>query len=262
MYALEWKKDLIYDAARADVCRLDLCLPAGAARPPLYVHFHGGGLIEGTRDIGPELQWLARVHGIAVASVEYRMYPDATYPDFIEDAARAVAWLLNGYGAKALHRAVFIGGSSAGGYLTQMLFCNPAFLRAAGADPDALDGCLFNAGQPTTHYQVLSARGEDPRRVVIDEAAPLYYVRESFAGRRCPALLIAAADHDMPNRMEQNLVLAAALRHFDYPESKLEVRVMRDYGHTEYDAAVDADGRYLFSDILADFMLRHANDPR
>ena len=257
MIPLNWTKKLIYDPARPGTCWIDLCAPADADRPPLYIHFHGGGLSGGTADIGPELQWLAAAHGIAVASAEYRMYPQADYPDFAEDAARAVAWLLNVYRAREKHRAVFIGGSSAGAYLTQLLAFNPALLRAAGADMASIDGCLFNAGQPTTHYRVLQARGEDPRRVVIDEAAPLYYIDGSFAGKRTVPLLIVAADHDMPGRMEQNLVLAAALRHFDYPGAQVEMRVMEGFGHTGYDAALDADGRYLFSDIIADFIRRH-----
>ena len=257
MHELNWTRDMIYDPAHPAVCRIDLCAPADVEKPPLYIHFHGGGLSGGEREIWPYLQWLAAERGVAVASADYRMYPDADFPDFVEDAARAVAWLLNDYRAREKHRAVFIGGSSAGGYLTQMLCFAPDYLKAAGGDFSAIDGCLFNAGQPTTHYRILDARGEDPRRVVIDEAAPLYYIRESFAGKHTVPLLIAAADHDMPNRMEQNQVLAAALRHFDYPPEQIEVRIMEGFEHTGYDAAQDGNGRYLFSDIIADFILRH-----
>ena len=36
--------------------------------------------------------------GIAVASADYRMYPSAKYPDFIEDAAEAVHWVSENIG--------------------------------------------------------------------------------------------------------------------------------------------------------------------
>lgn len=258
MFDLIWNRDLIYDAGHPDVCKIDICAPAGVERPPVYVFFHGGGLIEGTREIGPELRWLAAKRGIAVASVGYRLIPGARFPEFVEDAARACAWLCKEWNLREKHRAVYIGGSSAGAYLAMMLFFDRHFLLNAGADERFMDGCIFNAGQPMTHYNVLGARGEDPRRVVIDEAAPLYHIRESFAGKRAAPLLIAAADRDMPNRLEQNQVLRAALLHFDYPEDQVEMRVMRGFGHCGYDAAQDAAGRYLFSDIIADFIHRHS----
>jgi len=259
----EWKKeaelllrcDLSYDAAHPQ-CVVDFGEPAGAQKTPLLIWFHGGGLEAGDQKLGPELQNLVTEHGIAVASVGYRMYPQARFPEFIEDCARAIAWLVKEEHVCERFGKVFIGGSSAGGYLSMMLYFAENFLRDAGVDPAMIDGCIFNAGQPMSHYRVLKERGIDSRCVRVDDAAPLWYISESFADKRTVPLLILAADQDMVNRLEQNVVLKTALTHFDYPEEKIEFRVMEGFRHCGYDGAQDAQGRYIFADIMADFIRR------
>lgn len=247
--------DMPYDAAHSQ-CLVDLGEPAQIAQPPLLIWFHGGGLEAGDQKLGPELRNLVQEHGIAVASVGYRMYPQARFPEFIEDCARAIAWLVKEERICERFSKVFIGGSSAGGYLSMMLYFAERFLREAGVNPEIIDGCIFNAGQPMSHYRVLKERGIDSRCVRVDDAAPLWYISESFKGKRTVPLLILAADHDMVNRLEQNVVLQTALTHFDYPPEKVEFRVMEGYRHCGYDGAQDAQGRYIFADIMADFIRR------
>ena len=56
---------------------------------------HGGALKAGAKD-GAETPKIARAladDGIAVASVNYRLSPKATYPAYVEDSAAAVAWV-------------------------------------------------------------------------------------------------------------------------------------------------------------------------
>lgn len=65
---------------------LDLYLPEGKNFPTL-VYFHGGGLEGGDKQGHPFIPYLAS-RGIAVVSANYRMYPEARYPDFVQDAAR------------------------------------------------------------------------------------------------------------------------------------------------------------------------------
>ena len=75
---------------------LDLYLP-DCEEFPIYIHFHGGGLDHGTKgdteipESFVEAKYLTD-KGIAVASAEYRKYPNAKYPEFIEDAANTVAY--------------------------------------------------------------------------------------------------------------------------------------------------------------------------
>jgi signal transduction histidine kinase len=68
---------------------------------------------------------------------------------------------------------VYVGGSSAGGYLSMMLCFNAAYLGAHGIDPTEISGWFHDAGQPTKHFTVLKYSGEDERLVIIDETARL-----------------------------------------------------------------------------------------
>lgn len=237
-------RDLMYgveDAAQA----MDLYIPEGETRRT-FVYFHGGGLEGGDkRHMEMHAQTLTE-RGIALASANYRMYPQAGFPVFIEDAARAVA--------KVLARAkgdVYVGGSSAGAYLAMMLYLDKRYLLRAGAAAERVAGWVFDAGQPTTHYNVLRERGEDVRLVRVDEAAPIYFVGEnSFdPSARMPEILMLCADNDMPGRLEQNRLLARTMQNFGFPAEKIHFKLMENSRHCEY------DGLPVFGEILADFIL-------
>lgn len=254
MFELKWTKQVVFDSANPENCVLDMCEPVTDEKVPLFIFFHGGGLEVGTQEIYAALQNLAQKHGIAVASPAYRMYPEAKFPDFVEDAAKAIAFLEKEYHISEKYSKIVVGGSSAGGYLSLMLCFAKHFLQAVGVDEKIIHGWIFNAGQPTSHFRVLKERGFDGRCVRVDEDAPLYYITESFANKHTVPVLIMAADHDMVNRLEQNVMLKTALLHFDYPENQVALRVMENYRHCQYDNAQDADGKYVFAEIIAEFI--------
>lgn len=242
------EKDIIYNAARPDDCRLDVYLPETGAYDRAFVYFHGGGIEGGDKiDFGQHAQLLTD-GGTAVVSANYRMYPQAKFPDFIEDAAAAVAWT-----QRHLPGAVYVGGSSAGAYLSMMLYFDRRYLAEAGADADEIAGWAFDAGQPTTHYNVLRERGLDTRLVRVDEAAPVFFADEArFARVRpekdFPRILILCADDDMPGRLEQNRLLAKTMEVFGFPAEKIDFRLMEGFTHCAY------DGLPLFGEILRGFL--------
>lgn len=254
MFKPIYQTGIVYDATHPE-CLLDLCRPEGAEKPPLLVYFHGGGLEAGSRTISKALESLVTTHGIAVASADYRMYPTAHYPDFVVDAAAAVAYVQNTLCKTGEYGKLYVGGSSAGGYLSMMLCFATDFLTRAGGDPLAVDGYVLDAGQPMTHYNVLRERGIDPRCVRVDEAAPLWYITKPFTPQsHTPPLLILTAEHDMVNRREQNVVFHTALTHFGYPAEKIRFKTMLGFGHCQYDEAADPDGRFLFAEEIAAFL--------
>ena len=238
--------DLPYNASGDPACRLDLHAPDGECRA-LYVYFHGGGLESGDKGDMPNMVRALTDAGIAVASANYRMYPEARFPDYLEDAADAVAWAL-AY-AKPEGTPVFAGGSSAGAYQTLMLCFGP-WLSRAGVRPEDLAGYVFDAGQPTTHFNVLRERGLDTRRVMVDEAAPLFYVRGASPGR---PLLFFVAGQDIPGRLEQNALLRRTLEQFEYPARRIAWHVMEGYGHCAYCEDTLPDGGYPYARHVLDF---------
>lgn len=233
-------------------CKMDFYLPKTQAPCPLLVYFHGGGLEGGARQDVQALFALAKAYGIAVATADYRLYPEAKFPDFIEDAAAAVAFAQRYCAARHGVSACFVGGSSAGAYLSMMLFADGRYLSAANAGE--VSGYILNGGQPTVHFNVLRERGADERLVRVDEAAPLWYIDCDFSAdtRR---LLLLFAENDMVNRPEQNRLFHRTLLHFGYPEALVEARCMAGFGHCEYDGVTDAAGKNLLAELCADFIL-------
>ena len=175
---------------------LDIYLPE-CQKFPVFVYFHGGGLEHGDKAETQELFKLLTCHGVAVVAPNYRMYPTAHYPDFLVDSAKAVAWTFENINTYGNATEIYVGGSSAGGYISQMLCFDDSWLSAHRIKPSDIAGYLHDAGQPTCHFNVLRERGLDSRRVIIDEASPLYHIDDN---RSYPPMHIIVSDNDMQNR--------------------------------------------------------------
>ena len=229
--------------------KLDLRLPE-KENPPLFIYMHGGGLEAGGRgDFSDAAEYLASV-GIASASLDYRMYPEAVFPEFIEDCAKAIAFLVNERGKE--FSKIIVGGSSAGAYISMMLLFDKRYLGKYGLEPLSFDGWFLNAGQPTTHFNVLRERGLDTRLVRVDEAAPIWFIDREFKSIRedgkLPLVMNISSSLDMACRLEQLKLLEATMRHFGYPVDRLRFEYMNGYGHCEYDHLP------VFGKLIADFV--------
>lgn len=231
------QKDMPYGSGSAH--RLDLYTPHQTSGN-LLLYFHGGGLEGGDKSDLNLMPEMLTDQGITLVSANYRMYPEARFPDYVDDCARAAAWAWQYAQSQASPLGLYIGGSSAGAYLAMMLFADNRYLARYGLNPWSASGYLFDAGQPTTHFNVLRERGWDPRLVRLDEAAPIFHITQDFpAGRPLPRLLILLADHDMPNRLEENRLLMGTLLHFGYPQDHIGFRVMQNAAHCQYTGGAD-----------------------
>lgn len=238
--------------ASFDACLLDLYLPE-TEHFPVFIYFHGGGIEAGSRSgVGAFLNELIS-RGIAVASADYRMYPQAKYPEFIEDAAMAVAWIKNNIENYGKCDGVFVGGSSAGGYLSMMLCFDERYLMKAGLSASDVSGYVHDAGQPTAHFNVLRYGGTDPRRVIVDESAPLFYVgmKENY-----PPMHFIVSDNDMQSRYEQTMLMLSTLAHFG-----LDKTVSHTVMHgthcaycSEKKEVKNEDGEHVFGALIRDFI--------
>lgn len=232
---------------------LDLYLP-DIEDFPVFIYFHGGGIVEGDKTNGKFFDSLVE-KGIAVISANYRMYPRASYPDFLEDSAAAVAWAythMNEYGNPT---GYYVGGSSAGGYITQMLCFDKSYLAAHGIDADQVGGYFMDAGQPTTHFNVLKERGLDSRRVIIDEAAPIFHI---VGDRTYAPMFILVSDNDMENRPEQTALLVSTLKHFRCDMDRVDYKIMENSKHCRYVNAFDENGNSIFADLIFNFIKKYS----
>ena len=234
---------------------LDMYLPDGDNFDVL-IYFHGGGFVTGDKR-GANSDIHARFYtdrGISFVPANYRMYPSASFPDFVRDAALAVKFVKNYLQKTQSNGRIFIGGTSAGGYLTQLLCFDSKYLSFNGIEPMEIAGYIHDAGQPTTHFNVLRERGLDQRRIVVDDAAPLYYVGIE---KEYPPMLFVLADNDMKNRPEQTELMLSTMKHFGYDMSRVEKIVMENSTHSSYCSKFDEDGLPVFGKVIYDFIKRH-----
>ena len=223
--------DFTYDEAHN--LKIRLRMPEGVENPPLFIYIHGGGIENGNYMGNQASMEMLTSDGIATAAIGYRLYPNAKYPEFIEDCAAAVAFMKNlpGYSFKD----IYVGGSSAGSYLSMMLFFDPKYLGAHGIDPLDLAGYVFDAGQPTVHFNVLRERGMDTRLLRVDEAAPIYHITKNYdTSRNLPKIVHIAASQDIKCRLQQVQLLQETMRHFGYPDDKNKFYYMNGYTHCKY----------------------------
>ena len=241
--------DIYYSEEQTNDKALNLYLPDTDSFP-LFIYFHGGGIVEGDKNHVEGFMDYLLEHNIAVASINYRMYPNAKWPDFLYDVAEGTAWVLKNIHNYGNCEKVVVGGSSAGGYFTQMLCFNKEYLNKYGVNVSDIDAFIHDAGQPTTHFNVLKERGIDTRRVIVDEAAPLYYIglEENY-----PSMLFLVSTEDLENRYEQTMLMMSTLKHFEYDMSKIELKVLESK-HCEYIGKKDTDGINIFAKIIEEYV--------
>lgn len=227
--------------------KLDWYLP-DAGEFDVIVWFHGGGMESGSFKKHYGLAESAVKHGYGFVSAEYSMYPDARFPDFIIDAAEAVAYVQK-HMAELGGKRIIITGRSAGAYLTMMLLLNPAYLRNAGAARDNILAFVSDSAQQTVHFNVLRERGQDTRLERIDEAAPLYFAGVNPVDK--PLLLISYTN-DIECRLEQTHLAARSLQRFN-PNTVIEMTVLEGK-HVAGSRYLNEDGEFPYLVALMDFV--------
>lgn len=133
----------VYDASSPDG-RFDLFLPPPTAQAegtplPLVVWVHGGGAVSGSRsDIANYARVLAG-RGLAVATVDYTIAPEARYPVPVRQVNAALAYLASNAANLGLDAGrVVLAGDSAGAHIAAQvgnLTVVPGYAQALGITP-------------------------------------------------------------------------------------------------------------------------------
>lgn len=232
---------------------LDVYLPDAQGFKTI-VYFHGGGLEGGSKSKPNMAEIAARLcaHGYGVVSADYRMYPAARFPDFLIDAADAVAYAKSHLGEWGGNGELIIAGQSAGAWITLMLCMNRAFLQNVGIDPDGIAAWISDSAQTTAHYNILRyehAAHKYAQR--ITDFAPQFYVDDRT---RFSRMLLIFYENDMPCRPEQNILFYKSILTFN-PHADIETRLLPGK-HCYGSSHKDADGEYPFIKVATEWLTR------
>lgn len=194
---------------------LDVFRPRNdAATPaPTVVFFYGGAWKRGERG---QYRFIGRrlaENGILAIVADYRTWPEAGFPAFMDDAADAVAWTrahAGEYGGDP--GRVFLMGHSAGAQIAALLGTDGHYLAARDIQADELAGVIGMSG---------------PYDFVIGEYAPIFGPPSqwpkaqavNFVDGNEPPFLLLHGDKDRVVEFKDSVELAAKLRAAREPAS-------------------------------------------
>jgi acetyl esterase/lipase len=246
-------RDIVYGPASRE--KLDVYRPDGAGLHPVIMFIYGGSWNSGSKSIYPFVAATLARQGNVVVVPDYRLYPEVTYPAFLQDCARAFAWTA-GHGA-ALHGdgRFFLMGHSAGAYNAAMLALDTSLLEAAGTSRGRITGFIGLAGPydflPIVDPEVIAVFGARDNPAT----QPVRYVDAGAP----PMLLVAGAD-DTTVRPRNTLSLAA---HVNQAGGRAVARIYPGIGHVGLILAI-APAFQWTAPVLADvqrFIAAHAGQP-
>ena len=172
--------------------RLDVYRPRAAREPsPVVVFLYGGRWQNGSRDEYRLLGNALTRRGWVAVVPDYRLYPEAQFPAWVEDAALAVRWARDNaqrFGGDTAR--IFVAGHSAGGHTAALLALDERYLGRAGVPAGAVRGFVSLAGPVDTVWtdpDVQALMG--PR-----EGWPATYPASHVEGREPPLLLLHGGD--------------------------------------------------------------------
>lgn len=189
--------------------QLDIYVPDRlAASQPVIVFFYGGSWQSGDKKDYLFVAQALASKGYIVVIPDYRLYPEVTFPAFMQDAASAFAWVhqhIHNYGGNPDN--LFVSGHSAGGYIAAMLTLNRDYLAQAGGDTDWIKGTIGIAGA----YDFLPFTDPKIKAIFSHEkdslTQPIHYVRPDL-----PPFLLATGNNDKEVYPKNTLHLAEKLR--------------------------------------------------
>ncbi|MEQ9642018.1 MAG: alpha/beta hydrolase [Alphaproteobacteria bacterium] len=203
--------------------KLDIYRPAGAEGAlKTVVFFYGGSWKWGSRDDYAFAAEALASKGWLVVVPDYRLYPEVRFPGFIEDGARAVAWVKSNiadYGGDP--DQLYLMGHSAGGHIALMLTLDEHFLADAGMSTrDIRATATLAAPAAFDPLKYKSVRAVFEQMPDPNQARPIEFVD----GSEPPLLLLHGLDDDtvFPSNSE-NLTAAVQaaggeVRYVTYPE--------------------------------------------
>ena len=133
---------------------LDVYYPEGAEveKLPIFVDIHGGGWVYGTKYINKYYNMLVAKRGFCVVNISYRLAPENTLKEQLEDCFAALKWVMaNAKDYPADPDKLCISGDSAGGHLALLINAilnNPEVAKDFDVSPESIPIKAFSITSP------------------------------------------------------------------------------------------------------------------
>ena len=115
----------------------------------------------------------------------------------------------------------------------------------------AKDPIFVSVEAQRDHLLALRERGIDTRRVIVDEAAPLYFI--GLNGNESAPMIYLVSDNDIPNRYAQMELTLSTMKHFEYDMSKVDYKLLHG-GHCHQIREFDENGDNVFGKLILEFV--------
>lgn len=259
-------ENITYQPTGHKLHTLDLYLPASrpadAPPMPLIVWIHSGNWKMGDKAFCPAASWAA--HGVAVASINYRLAPEFGLADMARDVRAAVRFLQTHAADHAINpNRIGLWGISAGAHLAALVATTPDIpeLDTPGTTPLRVQACAvwfgpmdltkFKNGDkllPDLDLALSSPTGSIPaREPVARKFSPLTYVTKDDP----PFVFFHGENNDQVPK-EQTELMVAALKAAGVAATAY---LIPNQGHgfrpkSEFDKYVDQTEKW-FASVLA-----------
>jgi acetyl esterase/lipase len=237
---------------------LDVYRPAAEGRAPVIVFFYGGSWQHGHKALYGFVGTALARRGYVVLVADYRLYPEVSYPGFLDDGARAVRWAKDNaawFGGDGTR--VFVMGHSAGAYIAAMLAIDSRWLANVSLAPGQDIAGLIGVAGP---YDFLPLHSETLKRIFNGGTDPATQPITHVTPGAPPALLLTSVSDGIVEPSNATR-LAARLRDAG---SEATVVTYPRTGHLTIMGAFAAPLRFLAPVLrdVDDFVARNAHTAR
>ena len=227
---LQISKNVSYDDKPIQKLDIYKAKSNNAAKSPVIVFFYGGDYSSGEKETYPFLADYFAKLGYVVAIPDYSKYPQVKFPAFVEDGAKAVAWVKNHaaeYGGDS--DKMILMGHSAGAHIAALLNYDDKYLAAEGMKKTDIKAFVGLAGP----YNFTPEEEKYKKIFGPPENYPNMQVSNFVDGNEAPALLLNGDDDDIVALYNTEKLVAA----INAKNGEVESKVFKGIGHISLIAA-------------------------
>ena len=197
-------QDQIYDQERGLGLNIWTPKKATSERLPVIVFIYGGGWRDGAKDHYAFTGRALASRGYIVVLPDYRLFPQTRFPGFLEDSAKALAWVHDHIGQHGGDSGrIFLSGQSAGAYNVMMLALDRQWLGREGKSPDLIKGVAALAGP----YDFYPFDSETTKQSFGEYHTPEMTQPINFVRSDAPPLWLSSGDNDTQVRPRNSKTL-------------------------------------------------------